>query len=79
MTGERLALLYSDGSLNVLDPEATLEEALAERAEADRNEDDRNLQTKVVRVTITIGETVFDPVTRPAARQVACPCCGAVR
>lgn len=57
---ERLALQHSDGSFGVLSEGMTLEQAQKERLFAD-------IDARIVRVSITIIETVFDPKLEPAA------------
>ena len=62
---EQIALIYSDGSLNVLDPKRTIDVAKAWRDSDDRNENDRAHLTKVARIKWEIVEMIDDPTVAP--------------
>jgi hypothetical protein len=62
---ERLALQHADGSFGVLSEGMTLEQAQKERLFADAD-------ARIVRVSLTILETVFDPKLEPAADAPEC-------
>ncbi|BDV33952.1 hypothetical protein SS37A_14810 [Methylocystis iwaonis] len=67
---ERLALQHSDGSFGVLSEGTTLEQAQKERLFAD-------FDARIVRVSLTIIETVFDPTpARAISEPERCPQCG---
>ncbi|KAF2991128.1 hypothetical protein OGR47_02835 [Methylocystis sp. MJC1] len=67
---ERLALQHADDSFGVLSEGTTLEQAQRERLFAD-------IDSRIVRVSLTILETVFDPKLEPAAdAPERCPQCG---
>ncbi|WP_330084345.1 hypothetical protein [Methylocystis iwaonis] len=67
---ERLALQHSDGSFGVLSEGTTLEKAQKERLFAD-------IDARIVRVSLTILETLFDPMIGPTADATErCPQCG---
>lgn len=67
---ERLALQHSDGSFGVLSEGTTLEKAQKERLFAD-------IDARIVRVSFTILETLFDPTIVAAGDAPdRCPQCG---
>jgi hypothetical protein len=55
---DRLAILFSDGSLSILRPLATLDCARRERDFANGAERRPEHRGKIVRVALTIGETL---------------------
>jgi hypothetical protein len=61
----RLALIYSDGSLNVLKAGATLKEAEALARRDDENERDPGKMTRVAEVLVTIMINHGRPNLRP--------------
>ncbi|KAF2990823.1 hypothetical protein OGR47_12085 [Methylocystis sp. MJC1] len=66
---ERLALQYSDNSFGVLAEGVTLEKAHEERRLIDENERRPEHLTRIVRVSLTLVETLFDPTIPPAAKK----------
>lgn len=72
---ERLALLYSDGSMGVLGEGATIEQARKEREFVDKGARRADL-TKIGRITIDVITVVDDPAAPAPASAAACPTCG---
>lgn len=72
---ERLALHYSDNTFGVLREGATLEDAQKERCFCDENETRPERLTRIVRVSVEIVETLFDPWSAPAEAEERCPQC----
>lgn len=70
----RLALLYSDGSMGILSDGATEKSAREDAMFADANETDPAKMTKVVRVRLEITETLVEPKA-PRRREGVCACC----
>jgi hypothetical protein len=80
---ERFALLYSDGSIGILNDAKSLDDALEEAKIADANEDEINHLTKVARVRVDVVEIVFDPTISAAHARTSqgrgkCKTCGRV-
>lgn len=75
-TEERLALLYSDGSLGIFTAGRTLDSAREDALLADDKENDPEHFTKVVKVEFRITEVVETPKQPKAACAAACPTCG---
>lgn len=75
---ERLAIRYSDNTFGVLHEGATLEDAHKERRFCDENETHPERLTRIVRVSIEIVETLFDPRPGPidAKESGRCADCG---
>lgn len=75
---ERLALRYSDNTFGVLHGGATLEDAHKELRFCDENETRPERRTRIVRVSIEIVETLFDPrlAVVEATESKRCATCG---
>lgn len=75
--GERLALLYSDGSLGIGMPGAPAESFRDEAIFSDKNETDPANFTQIVRVRLEVIEVVETPSAVAAAgRGGICAACG---
>ena len=74
----RLALIYSDGSMGIVEPGTTLDEAWQEALAADRNENDPAHFTRIAMVKVEIVEIVDTPALglAQAPAKIACPHCG---
>lgn len=66
---ERLALQYSDDSFGVFAEGMTLEKAHEERRLVDENERRPEHLTRIICISLTLVETLFDPTTPPTARK----------
>ena len=73
---ERIALLYSDGSIGIMPPATSIEKAREEAKDADHNETDPAYFTKVATIEINIVE-VLDVPRSEAVKN--CPVCGGVK
>ena len=77
--GERLALLYSEGSLGIALPGAAVATLREDAILSDRNEADPAHFTQVVRVRLEVIEVVETPsAVAAAAHGGACAACGRV-
>lgn len=73
---ERLALQYSDNTFGVLRECVTPEDAQNERRFCDENETRPERLTRIVRVSIEIVETLFDPAPAEPQENERCAQCG---
>jgi hypothetical protein len=70
---EYFALIFSDGSLGLLDRQATIDDARQEARLADRGEEEPEHFTHIARVEIKIIEIIDGP---PIVPEKLCPRCG---
>lgn len=75
MPEERLALLYSDGSLGILSAGQPIEKAREEVQWVDDKEKNPEQFTKIVRVSFTVMEVLETPKLGQDSSSV-CPTCG---
>lgn len=74
--GERLAWLYSDGSLGVPDEGRSMAFMREQALDDDRRETVLSQFTRVVRIRLDVLETIEVPSLSLAAAEGVCPTCG---
>lgn len=76
MGTDQFALSYSDGSFNLLGPDATLEQARAQRDADDKYQTDCGLLTDIVKVRVEILEDVEIHRGKSHSGKKVCASCG---
>lgn len=76
MAEERLAVLYSDGSISVLADWADEADGRGTCLSDDKGETDPTKFAKLIRVSVEVLQTLEVPSMVKRAEEVTCPTCG---